>query len=104
MFDGDLHFANDYMLSYYANTPSDFFVESGWGGRTVDPATWEPQETFVGPSFWGHERLYLPEDSTTRRRLREMRMQTAAEGKQTPMIVDCPWLYSELARPTGKKA
>ena len=95
---------NDYMLSYYANTPSDFFVESGWGGRTVDPASWESQETFVGPSFWGHERLYLPEDSTTRARLREMRMQTAREGKQTPMIVDCPWLYGELARPTGSKA
>lgn len=88
---------NDYMLSYYANTPSDFFVESGWGGRVIDPPTWEPQETFVGPSFWGHERLYLPEGSATRDRLREMRFQTAREGKQAPQIVDCPWLYGAFA-------
>ena len=94
---------NDYMLSYYANTPSDFFVESGWGGREVDPATWEPHETFVGPSFWGHERLYLPEDSRTRLRLREMRLETAREGKQAPLIPDCPWLFGELARPAGSR-
>ena len=43
---------NDYMTSYYANTPSGFFVESGWGGRVIDSATWEPHETFCGPSFW----------------------------------------------------
>jgi len=95
---------NDYMLSYYANTPSDFFIESGWGGREVDPVTWEPHETFVGPSFWGHERLYLPEDSKTRTRLREMRLATAQEGKQTPIIPDCPWLFGELARPAGSKS
>ena len=94
---------NDWMLSYYANTPSDFFIESGWGGREIDPATWEPHETFVGPSFWGHERLYLPEDSTTRQRLREMRLATAQEGKQTPLVIDCPWLYGELARPTTSR-
>ena len=23
----------------------------------IDPATWEPHETKVGPSFWGHVRL-----------------------------------------------
>ena len=95
---------NDWMMSYYANTPSDFFIESGWGGREIDPATWEPHETFVGPSFWGHERLYLPEDSDTRRRLREMRLETAREGKQTPLVIDCPWLYSELARPVTAKS
>ena len=48
---------NDYMTSFYAHTPSGFFVENGWGGRLIDPATWEPHETFDGPSFWGHERL-----------------------------------------------
>ena len=44
---------NDYMTSFYAHTPSGFFVENGWGGRLIDPATWEPHETFDGPSFWG---------------------------------------------------
>lgn len=85
---------NDYMTSFYANTPSDFFIESGWGGRIIDQATWEPHETFVGPSFWGHERLHLPEDK--RKILRDMRLQTAKDGKQAPMLVDCPWLYSNL--------
>ncbi len=95
---------NDYMMSYYANTPSDFFIESGWGGREIDPATWEPEETFVGPSFWGHERVYLPEDSTTRLRLKEMRLATAREGRQTPLVPDCPWLFGELARPARLKS
>ena len=45
----------------------------------------------------------LPEDSDTRRRLREMRLETAREGKQTPLVIDCPWLYSELARPVTAK-
>ncbi len=29
---------NDHMTSFYAHTPSGFFVEYGWGGRTIDPA------------------------------------------------------------------
>ncbi len=28
---------NDHMTSY-ANTPSGFFAEYGWGGRVIDPA------------------------------------------------------------------
>ena len=31
--------SNDFMTSFYANTPSGFFVEYGWGGRSIDPAT-----------------------------------------------------------------
>ncbi len=34
---------NDFMTSFYMRTPSDFFVEYGWGGRDVDDATWQPQ-------------------------------------------------------------
>ena len=34
--------------------------ENGWGGRIIDPEKWVTHETFDGPSFWGHERLYLP--------------------------------------------
>ena len=31
---------NDYMTSFYAHTPSGFFIENGWGGRIIDPSTW----------------------------------------------------------------
>jgi hypothetical protein len=37
---------NDHVTSFYANTPSGFFVEYGWGGRVIDPGTWQPHETF----------------------------------------------------------
>ncbi|WP_323019307.1 VOC family protein [Pararhodobacter sp.] len=84
---------NDYMTSFYAKTPSGFFVESGWGGRLIDPATWEPLETHDGPSFWGHERLYLPEGP--RGKMREMRMEAARRGVRAPPVVDCPWLYDQ---------
>ena len=88
---------NDYMTSYYAHSPSGFFVENGWGGRVIDAATWTPHETTVGPSFWGHERLYLPEDGG-RKSLRDMRLRAAAEGHRAPPVIDCPWLYSEMAK------
>ena len=87
---------NDYMTSFYANTPSGFFVESGWGGRVIDTATWQPHETTVGPSFWGHERLYLPESE--RARLRDMRLQAAANGLQAPPIPDCPWMFEQIRK------
>lgn len=88
---------NDYMMSFYANSPSGFFVENGWGGRLIDPATWKPHETHDGPSFWGHERLYLTEEGG-RKRLRDMRLDAAARGRRAPALVDCPWLYGEIAR------
>lgn len=91
---------NDYMTSYDANSPSGFFVENGWGGRQIDPETWEPHETHDGPSFWGHERLYLSEEGG-RKRLRDMRLDAAARGKRSPPVAECPWLYGELAKQGG---
>ena len=85
---------NDYMTSFYSITPSGFFVENGWGGRIIDPSTWKSHETFEGPSFWGHERLYLPDEE--RMKFRNKRLDTAAKGKQAPLLVDCPWLYSKI--------
>lgn len=82
---------NDFMTSFYAHTPSDFFVESGWGGRIIDPAEWAPHETNIGPSFWGHERLHLPE--SVRSTFREKRLDTAAKGNRAPPLPDCPWLW-----------
>jgi 2,3-dihydroxybiphenyl 1,2-dioxygenase len=88
---------NDYMTSFYANTPSGFFVENGWGGRLIEPETWVPHETHDGPSFWGHERLYLTEEGG-RKRLRDMRLDAAARGVRAPQVADCPWLFGELAK------
>lgn len=90
---------NDWMTSFYANSPSGFFVENGWGGRIIDPGTWQPHETKTGPSFWGHERLYLPEDQ--RARFRNMRLELAARGERAPPLIDCPWLYGQLDRQSG---
>lgn len=87
---------NDYMTSFYANTPSGFFIESGWGGRQIDPEKWQAHETKGGPSFWGHERLHLPEDA--RARFRDMRLKLARDGERTPPMVDCPWLYNDFWR------
>ncbi|MBN8986626.1 MAG: VOC family protein [Rhizobiales bacterium] len=90
---------NDYMTSFYTHSPSGFFVENGWGGRLIELDSWQPHETTDGPSFWGHERLYLTEEGG-RRRLREMRLNAAARGRRAPDMVDCPWLYDVLSRST----
>ena len=87
---------NDYMTSFYSHTPSGFFVEYGWNGRVIDPPTWQPHETDDGPSFWGHERLYMEPEG--RARLREMRLSAAARGVRAPVTVpDCPWLDAVIA-------
>lgn len=88
--------SNDWMTSFYARTPSDFFVEYGWGARVIDPATWEPHETFDGPSYWGHDRLFLPDGP--RRRMREMTLDAARRGLRSGQGVACPWLDSVIAR------
>lgn len=46
---------NDQMVSFYAQTPSGFEFEYGWGARTVDDATWEPA-VYSRISDWGHRR------------------------------------------------
>ena len=74
--------SNDHMTSFYANTPSGFFVEYGWGARTIDLATWQPHETHDGPSYWGHERFHLPDDA--RARMRALAMDAAARGMRAP--------------------
>jgi len=90
---------NDLMTSFYAKTPSSFMMECGWGGREIDPATWQPVEMHHGPSLWGHERVWLsPAD---REVAREMRMHAAASGLRAPVQVmegnyrlmpgTCPW-------------
>ncbi len=69
---------NDYMTSFYIHSPDGFFVEYGWAGRIIDSSTWQTHQTFEGPSFWGHERLYLPD--AERKIMRDMRLAAAARG------------------------
>jgi 2,3-dihydroxybiphenyl 1,2-dioxygenase len=90
---------NDFMTSFYAKTPSSFMIECGWGGRDIDPPTWQPVEMHHGPSLWGHERVWLPPED--REVAREMRMHAAASGLRAPVQVmegnyklmpgTCPW-------------
>jgi 2,3-dihydroxybiphenyl 1,2-dioxygenase len=87
---------NDHMTSFYTHTPSGFFVEYGWAGRVIDPATWRAHETHDGPSLWGHERLYM--EPEPRARLREMRLAAAAKGLRAPVsLPNCPWLDAVIA-------
>jgi 2,3-dihydroxybiphenyl 1,2-dioxygenase len=87
---------NDWMTSFYSQSPSGFFVEYGWGGRVIDPGSWQPHETHDGPSLWGHERLYM--EAEQRAQLREMRLSAAARGVRAPVdLPDCPWLHAVIA-------
>jgi 2,3-dihydroxybiphenyl 1,2-dioxygenase len=90
---------NDHVTSFYVNTPSGFFIEYGWAGRVIDPSTWQPHETFDGPSLWGHERLNMPQEQ--RQRLRDMRLAAAARGVRAPdpdvPPLNCPWLDAAIA-------
>jgi 2,3-dihydroxybiphenyl 1,2-dioxygenase len=76
---------NDHMTSFYAAAPSGFMVEYGWGGRSVDDATWKVEEMVYGPSIWGHERSWLGHEK--RAEARALRMQAAAAGLRAPVHV-----------------
>jgi hypothetical protein len=77
--------SNDFMTSFYANTPSGFFVEYGWGGRSIDPANWTPAEMTCGPSLWGHDRNWLPPEA--RAQARQLRLKAADDGLREPVQV-----------------
>jgi 2,3-dihydroxybiphenyl 1,2-dioxygenase len=90
---------NDYMTSFYSWSPSNFLVEYGWGGRSIDPDTWRPHERTEGPSLWGHDRSWLPPEG--RAQARELRIKVAEQGGRVPVQViegnyqlapgTCPW-------------
>ncbi len=102
--------SNDFMTSFYARTPSGFFVEYGWGGRSIDPPTHTPVEMACGPSLWGHDRDWLT--SERRAEARALRLQAAADGLREPVqVVDgnyqlaagtCPWF--DRVRKAGSHA
>ncbi|MGY4178433.1 2,3-dihydroxybiphenyl 1,2-dioxygenase [Bradyrhizobium sp. USDA 4518] len=94
---------NDYMTSFYMQTPSNFLIEYGWGGRQVDVATWRPIEMSTLASFWGHEGL--------RQSIRGDEappMPVPPEGRRAPLqVMDgnyqrlsgvCPWWDAMVAR------
>src|SRR6266436_581249 len=90
---------NDEVTSFYSNSPSGFMVEYGWGGRTIEPAAWRPQEVAFGPSMWGHDRLWMTPEK--RAEARAIRVAAAATGLRKPVNVIegnyklapgvCPW-------------
>jgi catechol 2,3-dioxygenase-like lactoylglutathione lyase family enzyme len=97
--------ANDEMTSFYSISPSKFMVEYGWGGRSIDPDTWTPQERADGPSLWGHDRMWLTPEK--REEARAMRTALAEAGGRVPVnVMDgnylrardvCPWWNATTA-------
>jgi 2,3-dihydroxybiphenyl 1,2-dioxygenase len=45
---------NDLMTSFYVRTPSEFQIECGWGGLSIDPQRWQAGEWPPTGSIWGH--------------------------------------------------
>src|SRR5262245_63752592 len=77
--------SNDFMTSFYANSPSGFFVEYGWGGRSIEPQNWHPVEMTCGPSLWGNDRTWLTPEG--RAQARALRLRAAEEGMREPVQV-----------------
>jgi 2,3-dihydroxybiphenyl 1,2-dioxygenase len=90
---------NDEVTSFYSKSPSGFMVEYGWGGRVIEPKTWQPSEVTWGPSMWGHDRTWLTPEG--RAEARKLRVSAAATGLRKPVNVIegnfqrmagvCPW-------------
>jgi 2,3-dihydroxybiphenyl 1,2-dioxygenase len=90
--------SNDLMTSFYQRTPSEFFIEYGWGGRDVDDATWRPKELQTLASFWGHDGLFRavggddPPPADVRPRPQPMRAPLQVmDGNYERMKGVCPW-------------
>ena len=91
--------SGDYVTSFYTWNPSGFMVEYGWGGQLIDDNAWTPFERKYGPSFWGHERMWMTEEK--RAETRALSIASAVAGQRQPVQVIegnfnrmpgvCPW-------------
>ena len=96
---------SDFLTSFYSWTPSQFMVEYGWGGRSIEPDAWQAYERNSGPSLWGHERDWTSEEVS--QRARELKFANAESGVRAPVQVMegnyqvmpgvCPWWDSVKA-------
>ncbi len=96
---------NDEVTSFYSNSPSNFMVEYGWGGRVIDVKNWREEEVPWGPSMWGHDRMWMTPEK--RVEARKIRIAAAATGLRKPVnVIDgnyhvmdgvCPW-WDAVAR------
>jgi 2,3-dihydroxybiphenyl 1,2-dioxygenase len=77
--------SNDFMTSFYVSTPSEIMIEYGWGGRLIDPASWQPVELTDGPSIWGHNRSWLSAEANAV--LRQQQQINADRGLRQPVQV-----------------
>lgn len=84
---------NDWVLSFYTFCPAGFMMELGWGGRTVDEATWKAREVTHGGSMWGHDRLFL--DADRRRVANVVRSEVVKAGLGAPLQIT-PGQYNEV--------
>ncbi|MDQ2801958.1 MAG: VOC family protein [Pseudomonadota bacterium] len=97
---------NDYMTSFYMRSPSNFFVECGWGAREVDEATWQPEEMTTLASFWGHDGLMRtvfgadtpPPESMPRPPPGRRAPVQVVEGNYQKLSGVCPWWDATVAR------
>jgi 2,3-dihydroxybiphenyl 1,2-dioxygenase len=90
---------SDFLTSFYSRTPSQFMIEYGWGGRSIEPDNWKPHERRSGPSLWGHDRVWTSEEVTKKARV--LRQANAENGLRAPVQVMegnyqvmpgvCPW-------------
>jgi 2,3-dihydroxybiphenyl 1,2-dioxygenase len=76
---------NDLMTSFYARTPDDFLIEYGWGGRLIEPESWEPSEMTYGGSLWGHDPVSASPELLAARRAAKARVVDA--GLRQPVQV-----------------
>ena len=85
--------SNDLMTSFYQRTPSDIYVEYGWGGREVDDAVWQPHAVETLASYWGHKGLFeaLGDDHPPLQRPTERAPLQVMDGNYQRMTGVCPW-------------
>jgi len=90
---------SDFMTSFYTWTPSNFMIEYGWGGRSINPDGWQAHERGGGPSLWGHERSWVSDE--IKEKSQKMRLANGENGNRAPVQVmegnyqladgACPW-------------